>query len=53
MDLQKFYYSEITKLKDTTISNLKKGFIYAYGYSKNYRPVVILRVDKIDTNMEV
>ena len=52
-DLQTFYYSPITKLNNKTVDNLKKGFVYTFGYSKNYRPIVIVRVDRIENDMDV
>jgi len=52
-DLQTFYYSPITKLNSKTVENLKKGFVYTFGYSKNYRPIVIVRVDRIKNDMDI
>jgi hypothetical protein len=33
-----------------TVDDLAKGSIYTFGYSRNYRPIIIVRPDLIDFN---
>ena len=38
----------VTKFDEETIKRLKKGFVYTYGYDRKYKPILIIRVDRIN-----
>ena len=38
----------ITTFTDETIRKLKSGFCYTYGYDRRYKPIIVLRADRID-----
>jgi hypothetical protein len=38
----------ITNFDDNTILRLQRGVTYTYGWDRGMRPIVIIRIDKID-----
>ena len=38
----------ITQFDDDTIKRLKKGFVYTYGYDRKFKPILVIRVDRIN-----
>jgi hypothetical protein len=38
----------ITKLEESTLSKLGKGIFYTYGCDRGMRPIVVLRIERIN-----
>ena len=38
----------ITNFTHATLKKLEQGIMYTYGYDKNFKPIVVVRVDRMN-----